>query len=845
MSNDRCYDEADLISYSSCELESEQAEQLESHLEICADCRRRLLVVLESGKQPSWLKSWNQSEVRKGWYEPPSDFGPNRLHADALGRDQGGLSGGRCPAIPLDLTAATIAAKRDATQPQVPPFQTPKSTGMESVTGDGELSASMTTQTESPANQGEISAKLQLDKSRSRLDSTISYPVNPGPSADEAGGDSLDWEPQPRRIEQFAIVRRIGGGGMGVVYEGRDTLTERRVALKLMQTAPPHKASLQRVINEAQALARLTHPQIVAMYEVVTYRDQPVLVLEFVEGCTLDTWQNHRLIKARLAATLVRDLALAVEHAHQRGVIHRDLKPSNVMLVGQSPVPEDISVKGATETPVKLSPKITDFGISRIVDQLTLTQTGELLGTPAYMAPELTSGATTQVGPATDIYGLGTILYELLTGRPLFTSVDPLVTLSLVRDADPISPRALRPDLPQDLNTICMKCLEKSPEQRFSSAQMLADELTAFLEDRPIVTRRVGPAQQLLRWCLRNRRLAMAMGFALFCLMAVVCTSLLFARHESQLRLEADQQTRRAQTAELKAARQADLATQMAQRLRESQERSLSKLDGLLFLIRGENVPDQAVRETTRELVTEMYVDYLRELGDPATWTLQHVRSALDFAWLLRDSEQAQAADEWLEKAHSVVERIDKQSGTDPDRLRLAAQLHQMQAHLAERRGDSLQAAELHRRTAQLQEQIISFLPENHEERQICSSMYANCARSLSLAGQLEQAVEQAKIAQYWQQSDVDLEPSDMNRQLLLVERIATLAWLQWRSGQQTEAERNLTAAEQLVTRIGREAPHTKNLANIQDRIKTFVAEMQSTRRHQDKVAPASNHPAA
>ena len=321
--------------------------------------------------------------------------------------------------------------------------------------------------------------------------------------ASQAGDRSRPASGWPERIGNYRIIRRIATGGMGTILEAYDKVACRRVALKMIHNPTQQWMSVQRMMSEAHALARLADPGIVSVYGVELFRDQPVLVLEFVDGISLDRWQKKRMVEARLAAELVRRVALAVSHAHGRGVVHRDLKPANVMLLGSPPF---CALSQHSEWQVK----VTDFGISRMVDRLSMTQAGEIMGTPAYMAPEQTTGATTELGPAVDLYGLGAILYELLTGRPPFVSNDPVVTLELVRNAEPIAPKALRPDLPMDLNVICLKCLEKAPERRFATADELVAELTAFLEHRPIKTRPLSGLERGWRWACRNPKLASA-----------------------------------------------------------------------------------------------------------------------------------------------------------------------------------------------------------------------------------------------------------------------------------------------------------------------------------------------
>jgi len=786
------------------------AEGIEAHLEDCGTCRQLLFEVLESGERPLWLQAWKQRQS----HQQPNDDAAERgfgFEAARLRYNRASLTqvGNYSPFHP---TTPTVALFRDQTVVGRLESRTPRPAHLDRPDGGREVREPEHRVVEQSGADQKAAAQADLielettssDSHRweSTRNASSAEPVEAAERGEVEGVlDSELGSVWPQRIGQFVVVRRIAAGGMGVIYEGRDTLTQRRVALKRM-LIKEQLPSLQRVINEAQALARLSHPSIVTVYEIVTYHDSPVLVLEFVEGCTLDAWQNHRLLEARSAASLVRDLALAVDHAHARGVIHRDLKPSNVMLVGHPSFPTTGDQGGNAELPRKLEPKITDFGIARLADQGTMTQTGELLGTPSYMAPELTTGATEAVGPAVDIYGLGAILYELLTGRPPFTSVDPLVTLGMVRDCEPVDPRVLRPDLPLDLNTICLKCLEKKPEQRLSSARFLAEELTAFLENRPIVTRRIGPLLRFRRWCGRNRRVAAAVGFALFCLMLVVGSSLVFARYQRQLRTEADRQAVRAQTAEVKAAHQAELAKQTAQRVRRNHEQALGKLGGLLYFLRGKTVSEEELRETTRGIVSDMYIGYLGELGDPETWTLQDVRAVMNYVWLNKNWAQPKSAGDWLEKARPVLARLTREQGDDRELLDLTCALYELQAHVAELSGNLPQAAEYHVQTAKLLETFMQRVQNESRVMNHCEAMYANAARSFILVGNFEQALENAQRSLAWQQTVVDAAPDDASARLLLVERMGGVAWLQLKLGRSADAEQSLATAQKLLAGV-------------------------------------------
>ncbi len=314
-----------------------------------------------------------------------------------------------------------------------------------------------------------------------------------------AGHENL---PTPKQVGDYEILAEVGRGGMGVVYQARHRGLNRLVALKMVLAGEFASAAQElRVRLEAELAARVQHPNIVQVYEVGRYEGRPYLALEWVEGGSLADRLNGTPWPPDEAAALVETLARAINVAHGEGVVHRDLKPANILLAvggGRWRV-------GDEEAPRALHPKITDFGLARPVEGgRTLTQSGFLVGTPGYMAPEQAAGKRALVGPATDIYALGVVLYELLTGQLPFPGDSTLEVLRAVTSDEPKRPRRLRPGLPRDLEAITLHCLEKEPARRYPSALALAEDLERFRGGKQVVARPVGAAARFARACRRR-----------------------------------------------------------------------------------------------------------------------------------------------------------------------------------------------------------------------------------------------------------------------------------------------------------------------------------------------------
>ena len=316
------------------------------------------------------------------------------------------------------------------------------------------------------------------------------------PNPSRSGSDDL-----PRDFGDYELIDEIARGGMGVVYRARQRSLNRVVAVKMILAGRlAGEAQVQRFYAEAEAAANLQHPNIVAIHDVGTIDKQHYFSMEFVEGYSLADAIKTGSLTPNESATLLRIISDAIHFAHERGVIHRDLKPQNIL----------IDTNG--------QPRVTDFGLAkRVENDSELTTTGAILGTPSYMSPEQADAQHAEVGTVSDVYSLGAILYEMITGRPPFQSENTFATLVDVIEAEPAAPTSINKTIPRDLETICLKCLAKDPNNRYASAEELANDLDRFLQREPIAARRLGPLGRAMRWARRKPLLAVSCtGTAVF-----------------------------------------------------------------------------------------------------------------------------------------------------------------------------------------------------------------------------------------------------------------------------------------------------------------------------------------
>ncbi len=434
-------------------------------------------------------------------------------------------------------------------------------------------------------------------------------------------------------IPGYEILDTLGRGGMGVVYKARHISLNRECAVKMVLGGiSASQSSILRFKLEAEAVAQLQHPNIVQVYDTGEHNGQPFFSLEYVQGGTLQQQLKEGSLPPREAAQLLAKLARGVFHAHQHGIIHRDLKPANILM--------DVS-----EGKAPGEPKITDFGLAkRLNEDDGYTGDGDILGTPTYMAPEQAQGRTREIGTATDVYALGAILYDLLTGRPPFKGETVMDTLQQVVHAEPIPPSRRVPNVPRDLETICLRCLQKRPHDRYSTAEALADDLDRFLTHRPIQARRVGALERMWKWSRRNPAAA---ALVLFCVVGVIVLAVggyVIAQREANLRGIAEQERKVAMDQKAEAERQRVLADKHFEQAKSAVEEMLTRVG------QQQLAYTPAMTKVRRDLLQRalhFYQQFLQDRGDSATLRQETARAFQrvgDIQSLLGDVDAARSA---------------------------------------------------------------------------------------------------------------------------------------------------------------------------------------------------------
>jgi serine/threonine-protein kinase len=602
-------------------------------------------------------------------------------------------------------------------------------------------------------------------------------------------------------VAGYDVLGKVGQGGMGAVYRARHLRLNRVVALKVIADAPnaPPEA-LVRFRQEAEMTARLQHPNIVQIHEVGEYPGGSYLALEYVDGPTLDRQISGTPQPPRAAARLVAALAQAVHYAHGQGVIHRDLKPANVLLTAAG------------------VPKITDFGLARHVElESGLTTAGAVLGTPSYMAPEQADGRLKDIGPHTDVYALGAVLYECLTGRPPFRGATVLDTLAQVRQQDPVPPHRLlgsnKRACPADLETICLKCLQKEPTRRYGSARALADDLRCFLDGRPIRARPVGWVEHTWRWARRNPGWATALGTAAALLLTAVgalALGLAAVERERQRTAAAREQ------AEENFAQAKDAVDQY-----------------LTAVTRDRRLNDQDFFELRKKLLETAVPFYERfaraKTGDPqqeaargrAYWRLAFVRSAMG-------EKEAALAD--YERMRGVFAQLAADFPAEPEYRQALARSHNNQGLLLQALGRWPEAEAAYHRALDLKVQLAADFPAVPACRQDLAGSHGNLGILLEALGRRPDAEAEFRRALALQAQLAADFPAEPAYRQDLAKTHNNLGLVLQALGKWPEAEAECRRALALQARLAADFPaepaYRQELAHTHNSLGTLLADL-------------------
>ncbi len=688
--------------------------------------------------------------------------------------------------------------------------------------------------------QLELRRAIQLDEDPMARPSTW-RPAQGNCETVNAEADHQTWPAVPG----YEIVGKLGHGGMGVVYKARQVRLRRLVALKMV-AAGAHAGSeeLARFRREAEVVARLQHPNIVQIYEVGEHDGRPFLALEYVDGGSLGAFLRHQPQPARPAAELVVTLARAVHHAHRQGIIHRDLKPANILLVSGGVVSGAWSADTLPTThdsPLTThQPKITDFGLAksfpgeaggRVSGAETLS--GALLGTPEYMAPEQADGRRGAIGPATDVHGLGVILYELLTGRRPFHGDNLADTLALVRFTDPPPPRRLQPGVPRDLETICLRCLRKEPARRYASAEEFADDVERFLDNRPIQARPVGLAERAWKWARRRPAVA-----ALLLLLALVIGGSVPGL--TGLWLHARAQWDRAEA-------NADQAVRRQQEAEASFQKARAAVDQLLVRVsehRARLRDEPRMEELRRQLLEDalrFYQEFLAERGDDPAVRLRTAsiqKSVGDIYGLLSRHGDAEGA---YRRALDLLEPLVAEFPAVPAYRWELSDCQSRLGVVLGKTGAADKAAAAFQRAAEVLPKVEDQASETPETRRRRAARWNDLGSVLEDTGRLREAEQAYRRAADLQQQLVDEFPAVPDYRLALATIRNGIGSLMQQANDPAKAEEAFAAARDLRQRLVDEFPgnaeYRQHLADSHTNLASLLRLPGDHRRTTDAVA--------
>jgi tetratricopeptide (TPR) repeat protein/predicted Ser/Thr protein kinase len=632
----------------------------------------------------------------------------------------------------------------------------------------------------------------------------------------------------------YDILEVLGRGGMGCVYKARHRGLERIVALKMLHPGIDNQL-VTRFEAEARAVAGVQHPNIAQVFEAGRIDGQPYYALEFVEGGSLAQRLAGKPLPPDEAAALVEQVARAIQVCHEKGVLHRDLKPANILLARDG------------------TPRVVDFGLAkRLGSGAGLTQTGEILGTPSYMAPEQASGVVRQLGPAVDVYALGAVLYELLTGRPPFQGIDALQILALVVSMDPIQPRRLQPGVPRDLETICLKCLEKAPKRRYASARDLADDLRSFRDGRPIRARPVRAWERAVKWARRRPAAAALVIVAALLIFVTLVAGIGFAVGYVRLQKAVAESEESLQVARVAVDRllvrlSDNLAPvpQAEQARRESLEDAqhlyerlcaMRPRDAGSWTLLAESLarlgeiermlgrPDEAERAIGRAL--DVYARIRREDPDNAEHRLNVAKLHNNLGLLRIDQGDWSGAETEIRQALDEADAVKEAPGDVPEFLRRVGKFRNNLALVLRQQKRTDEAERYHRDALAMREALLRSAPDDHEARVDVAVSHVNLGAVRAGRGDKNgAAAEFAAAAAVLTEGGATSTVSD--RFLLAQVQSNRAAVLDWKT-RAPEVEQSLRAALATLEALSHDFPavllYRHRLAGVRRNLGQFLA---------------------
>jgi tetratricopeptide (TPR) repeat protein len=621
-------------------------------------------------------------------------------------------------------------------------------------------------------------------------------------------------------VPGYEILGELGRGGMGIVYKARQIGLNRLVALKMVLAgAHADEEELQRFRIEAEAAARLQHPGIVQIHEIGEHDGRPYFSLELVDGGSLDKKLAGTPWAPEQSAELLESLARAMHYAHDRGIVHRDLKPANILLQEETTKDTKNSKEDLGALRVlcgSFTPKITDFGLAKRLDDVSgRTQTGAIVGTPSYMAPEQAGGRPGMVGPAADEYALGAILYELLTGRPPFRAATVWDTVEQLMTQEPVPPRTLQPKVPRDLETICLKCLQKDPRKRYASAGHLAEDLRRFLAHEPIHARPVGAWERAVKWA--RRRPAWAILWAVSALAAAtLVTVILLYTGRLQDTVAQERKWRREAAANLKT-------------VRVTVQRYFTRISQTKML----NVPGlQPLRNELLEEALSFYQGLISQYGhDPnvradlgATY---HQLGAINFA-MGRGSQAMHAYEEAMQIRRQLVAQRPDHMGSRND---LAETLNGYATAIKDVGRRKVEAEAHYREALAIRDSLVRAHPEAEVFQNGLADTLCDLAMLLKgLNGKAEEAIRLLKRARRVREQLVSREPDDPEGLYHLARVHNQLANLQTDNRKKPDAldsyRRALVIRRKLVARFPDNINYQNDLAWSHNNIGLLLSEI-------------------